>query len=432
MNLFSDRISQIGSENAFKLGANIRECESRGQKIIKFNLGEPDFDTAEHICQAAADELFKGNTHYCPPAGLPHFRETLAQHVSQTRGIPVKPEQVVVFSGGKPPISYSLMSYVNPGDEVIYPSPGFPIYESWITYIGAKPVPLHLDENKGFRFTAEELEKLITDKTKLIFINSPSNPTGGVLSDDDLDRIAQVIREKCSPNIRIYSDEIYEHILFDGEKHQSIASRPGLQEKTILVSGHSKSFAMTGWRLGFAVLPTIEEAVTFTNLNINITSCTPPFIQEAGKVAFESPKTKPILEKMVAQFQERRDFAVPALNDVDGITCAMPKGAFYVFPNISGLCENLGVFEAFQQLPKEIQIKSSPSKLVQMFLLYHYSVATMDRKSFGRIGADDFHFLRLSTATSLESIKLGLEQIKRASKDKDGFARYISNGKNLF
>lgn len=239
----------------------------------------------------------------------------------------------------------------------------------------AKAVPIHLDESTGFNFTAEELEKLITPKTKLIFINSPSNPTGGVLPEDELRKIADVIRRKCSSNVRIYSDEVYEHILFDGQKHHSIAAYEGMRDKTIIVSGHSKSFAMTGWRLGYAVLPTIEEAAVFKNLDVNNISCTPPFIQEAGREAIENPKSNEVIQQMVSDSKSSRNYVVKALNAIDGITCAMPKGAFYVFPNIAGVCEKLGVFEAMRSLPKEVADHTSPSTLFQRFLLSENAVS---------------------------------------------------------
>jgi aspartate/methionine/tyrosine aminotransferase len=421
----------LGSENAFKLGDNIAECQAMGLEVIKFNLGEPDFDTAQHICATAAENLSRGNTHYCPPHGIPSFRKAIAKQVSESRGLDIDPNLVCVTTGAKPPIGYSVQTYVNPGDEVIYPSPGFPIYESWIRFVGGKPVPLHLEESKGFSFSADDLAPLITSRTKLIFVNSPSNPTGGVLARKDMEEIAQVILDKGHPELRIYSDEVYEEIVFDGLDHVSIASMPGMLDKTILVSGHSKSFAMTGWRLGYAILPTVDEHAVFKNLNINSISCTPPFVQEAGREAFENPMTQKIVDAMVTEFQIRRDYAVPALNGIDGITCANTRGAFYVFPNIEGVCHSLGVIDAYENLDEDIKRVSSPSKLVQMFLLYRYGVATMDRKSFGEIGADDMHFLRLSTATDLESIKRGIELIAEAVTDQDEFSAFIAEGLHL-
>ena len=300
------RIKTLGTENAFKLGEDIAKCVNRGMDVVKFNLGEPDFDTAPHINRKAIEQIEAGNSHYCDPAGILPFRQAIARHVSKTRGLDIDPDRVVVTPGAKPPICFSIETYVDPGDEVIYPSPGFPIYESWVTFVGAVPVPLKLSEDKGFAFSADDLGELITPKTKLIILNSPSNPTGGVLSKADLEGIARVIRKQARPDVRVYTDEVYEHILFDGEVHNSIASEEGMEEKTVIVSGHSKGFAMTGWRLGWAVLPTLEEAAIFKQLNINIVSCVPPFIQEAGREAYESPETAATVAEMVAAF-ERHD-----------------------------------------------------------------------------------------------------------------------------
>jgi len=425
MALLASRMAALGTENAFKLGDDIRRVSERGVEVIKFNLGEPDFDSAPHVNRVAVRAIEAGNSHYCDPAGILPLRRAIAHHVSSTRGLDVDPDRVVVTPGAKPPIGYTLQSYVDPGDEVIYPSPGFPIYESWATYVGAKPVPLQLSEARGFAFDASDLEALITDRTKVIILCSPSNPTGGVLSTDDLRGIAGVIRERCSPDVRIYSDEIYEHILFDGEEHHSIASEQGMAERTVLVSGHSKGFAMTGWRLGWAVLPTMEEARCFRQLNINICSCVPPFVQEAGREAYESPETAATVERMVAAFERRRDWVVPALEAIDGITCQRPKGAFYVFPNVAGACERLGVLDAYEALPEERRAETSPSKLLQMFLLYRHGVATMDRNSFGRLGAEGQHFLRLSIATGLEQIEAGVERIAAAVDDADGFRSFL-------
>lgn len=422
----------LGSENAFKVGDDIKRAEAMGKKVIRFNLGEPNFNTPDFINNVAIEHLRKGNSHYCPPAGIESLRKAIAAQVHRTRGVTVDPENIVVTIGAKPPIGYALTTYVNPDDEVIFPSPGFPIYESWVTFCGAKAVPLHLDERKGFSFTAQELEKLITKKTKLIFINSPSNPTGGVLALDELEKIAEVIRKKCDPNVRIYSDEVYEDIVFDGLKHHSITQFKGILERTILVSGHSKSYAMTGWRLGYAILPTAEEAAIFKNLNINNISCVPPFIQEAGREALENPQSQDAVRTMVEEFQKRRDVVVPALNAIPGITCAMPKGAFYAFPNIGAAIEELGVMELAHKLPKEIGSKTTPSTLFQKFLLYRYGVATMDRKSFGQIGSKGKHFLRLSLATDMDSLKKGVQLIGEAVKDRAGFASFIKEGKFLF
>ncbi|MDH3217810.1 MAG: aminotransferase class I/II-fold pyridoxal phosphate-dependent enzyme, partial [Candidatus Krumholzibacteria bacterium] len=403
----------------------------KGMKVIKLNLGEPDFDSADNINQVAIDNIRKGNTHYTDPQGIISLREAIARQVQETRGIRVQPEQVVVTTGAKPPISYTMMTYVNPGDEVIYPSPGFPIYESWVTFLGAVPVPLHLEEEKGFRFDASEIEKLITPKTTLLIINSPSNPTGGVLSREDLQDIAEVIKTKAHPQIRIYSDEVYEDIIFDGKKHESIAPVPGMAEKTILVSGHSKSYAMTGWRLGYAVLPTAEEAMVFRQLNINIISCTPPFIQEAGRAALVNEENKKIVAAMTGEFEKRRDVVVDALNCIAGVRCKKPQGAFYAFPNIGDACKELGVIEAYEKLDVRTRQKTSPSTLFQMFALYGHGVATMDRRSFGAIGSEGRHYLRLSTATDMESLKEGVRRIEAATRDAEGFERFIAAAEHL-
>jgi aspartate/methionine/tyrosine aminotransferase len=431
MSLIASRMASIGTENAFKLGADIASCLASGMDVVKFNLGEPDFDSAPHINAEAIRQIEAGNSHYTDAQGVPAFREAIAKHVRETRGIDVGPERVVVTPGAKPPIGWTMLTYVEPGDEVIYPSPGFPIYESWVTFVGAKPVPLHLQEEKGFAFSADELAALITPRTKVIIFNSPSNPTGGVLSKADLEGIARVVRERCRPDVRLYSDEVYEHILFDGEVHHSIASEDGMAERTVLASGHSKSFAMTGWRLGWAVLPTVEEAAYFKNLNINSVSCVPPFIQEAGRVAYESPETAPTVERMVRAFEERRDYVVEALNGLDGVTCQRPKGAFYVFPNVSGLCRKLGILEACDALLKERRLATCPSAMLQMFLLYRHGVATMDRNSFGRIGAEGQHYLRLSIATGMDQLREGIRRIAEAGEDRAGFARYVEEGGKL-
>lgn len=431
MELFAERMSSLGTENAFRVGADIVKAENLApqRKVIRLNLGEPDFDSPEVVNQIAIENIQKGNTHYAAPQGALSFREAVAKQILRSRGLKIDPRQVVPTVGAKPAIGFSLLAYVNPGDEVIYPSPGFPIYESWVHFVGAKPVPLHLKEENGFRFGAEDLEKLITPKTKLIFICSPSNPTGGVLSDAQLQEIAKVIHQKCSAEARIFSDEIYEHILFDGHQHRSIASYPEMLSRTIISSGHSKSYAMTGWRLGYHILPSIKEAEVFTTLNINTISCVPPFIIEAGREALENTaKIDPIVQKMVQAFEERRNYVVGALNAIEGVHCAKPGGAFYVFPNVSGLVESLGILNDFETLPAHIQKRSSPSTLLQRFALFNHGVATMDRRSFGVIGSEGQHFLRLSTATSLDSLKEGVRRLEAAGKDKEGWKQFFHGG----
>ncbi|MBK5187887.1 MAG: pyridoxal phosphate-dependent aminotransferase, partial [Gemmatimonadaceae bacterium] len=420
MSIFARRMAALGTENAFRLGAEIARCEARGMDVVRLNLGEPDAESAPHINAAAIATLQAGNSHYCDPAGVLGLRRAIAAHIERTRGIEVDPDRVIVTTGGKPSIGYTMQTYVDPGDEVIYPSPGFPIYESWVTFVGGTPVPLHLREEDDFAVTASALRKCITPKTKVIILNSPSNPTGGVIPAETLRALASVIRERCSDHVRVYSDEIYEHILFDGERHNSIASLPGMTQRTIIASGHSKGFAMTGWRLGYVVLPTAEEASRFKQLNINIVSCVPPFIQEGGRAALESPESAPVVARMVAAFQERRDRVVQMLNEIPGVHCAMPKGAFYVFPNVGGVCERLGLIAAHAALPAEARARTSPSALLQRFLLERYGVATMDRNSFGRIGVEGEHYLRLSIASALDRLETGIRRIDAASRDVDG------------
>lgn len=430
-NLFSDRLLSLGSENAFRIGPQIRELELQGHKIVKCNIGEPDFPLAQHIVAEIKRQLDADLTHYCDPQGLPALREAIATTMSARRGLAITPDRVVVFPGGKPPIGLAQEAYCNPGDEVIYPSPGFPIYESFTAYVGAKPVPLHLREEAGFSFTGAELEPLITDRTRLIYLNFPSNPTGGVASREQLEGIADVILKKAPANARIYSDEIYEDILFDGHEHISIASLPGMAERTIIVSGVSKSFSWTGGRIGWAVFPTVEEAQAFKNLNINYFSCLPPYNQMGAAVALTSPLSAVEQARMRASFQERRDFMVEGLNAIPGITCRKPGGAFYLFPNISGLVEDLGVTAAYEKLPAELRARTSPATLFQMFLLWRHHVATMDRRSFGRLGSDGLHYLRLSIATAPADLRLGLERIRAAAGDRAGFTDFIQEGAHL-
>lgn len=432
MDLFSKRTSLIDTENAFKVGPYIADIEAEGHDVIKCNLGEPDFALPKHIRAEVKRQLDNDLTHYCDPQGILPLREAIAQDMGEKRGLDITPDRVVVFPGAKPPIGFCQQTYCNPGDEVIYPSPGFPIYESFTKYVGAKPVPLHLEELRGFSFSGADLERLITDRTRIIIICFPSNPTGGVAGRDELEDIAEVIRRKAPENCRVYSDEVYENILFDGSAHVSIASLNDMASRTIIVSGVSKSYSWTGGRVGWAVFPTVEEAQVFKNLNINYYSCISPYNQMGAKVAIESPQSKPEIERMVSAFQDRRDLMVMGLNAIDGITCQNPKGAFYVFPNIGGACEAVGAIEAYKSLPDEIRLKTSPSTLFQMFLLFKHHLATLDRKSFGQIGSEGKHFLRISIATGKEELKKGLDRIATAARDKDGFQAFLDDGTRLY
>jgi aspartate/methionine/tyrosine aminotransferase len=432
MSLYADRVHLIATENAFKIGPYIKEVEDAGNKVVRCNLGEPDFPLPKHIRDEVKRQLDADNVHYNDPQGVLPLREAVARDVSEKRGIKVTPDRVVVFPGAKPPIGLCQQTYCNPGDEIIYPSPGFPIYESFITYLSAKPMPLHLREEAGFSFTGKELERLITPRTKLIFLNFPSNPTGGVASREQIEEIAGVIRSKAQPDVRVYSDEVYENILFDGSVHRSIISVPGMEAITVLVSGVSKSYSWTGGRVGWAVFPTAEEAAIYKNLNINYFSCIPAYNQMGAKLALESPESGPEIRRMVTAFQERRDVVVKRLNSIPGVTCQTPKGAFYVFPNVGKVCEALGAVEMHAKLPEPARTLSSPATLFQLFLLFRYHVATLDRKSFGRIGSEGKHFLRVSIATAMDDLKAGMERFAEAASDRNGFAAFVKEGKRLY
>jgi aspartate/methionine/tyrosine aminotransferase len=366
-----------------------------------------------------------GQTHYCDPQGLLAVREAIACEVSAARGLSISPERVVIFPGAKPPIGFAQQIYCNPGDEVIYPSPGFPIYESFTKYLGAIPVPLHLREETAFTCNASELGALITRKTKLIYLNFPSNPTGGVATRQQLEELASVILRKAPEDVRVYSDEVYERILFDGAWHESIASVAEMAERTIIVSGVSKTYAWTGGRVGWAIVPTVEEADAFRNLNINYFSCVPATHQLATKVAIESPESEREIRAMVAAFQRRRDVIVHQLDAIPGVSCAIPKGAFYLFPNISGVCERIGAIDAWRALPEAVRDATSPSTLFQRFLLGVHHVATLDRRSFGVIGSEGQHYLRISIATSLEDLSEAVLRIDNAARDHNGFREFV-------
>jgi len=332
----------LDTENAFKMGPYIKEVEDAGHQVVRCNIGEPDFPLPRHIAEEVKRQIDNDLTHYNDPQGILPLREAIAHTMGEARGIRITPDRVVVFPGAKPPIGFTQQTYCNAGDEVIYPSPGFPIYESFVRYIGASAVPLHLEESSGFSFQGSDLARLMTERTKLVYINFPSNPTGGVATRNQLDEIAQVILARSAPEMRVYSDEVYERIVFDGAKHISIASIPGMEERTVIVSGVSKSYSWTGGRIGWAVFPTAEEAAVFKNLNINYFSCVPGYNQMGAKVALEAPESEISITTMVDAFSKRRDFVVDALNSIGGIRCQKPKGAFYVFPNIAGICEKLG------------------------------------------------------------------------------------------
>ncbi|MFQ5343393.1 MAG: pyridoxal phosphate-dependent aminotransferase [Anaerolineae bacterium] len=378
---FAQRMSRLGTETAFEVLARAKALEAQGRDVIHLEIGEPDFDTPAHIVEAAVRALHEGHTHYTPAAGVPALRQTIARHISESRGIDARPEHVVVTPGAKPIMFFTLLALAQAGDEVIYPNPGFPIYESMINFVGATPVPLPLREERDFRFDADEFRSLVSDRTRLIILNSPQNPTGGVLTREDLQAVADVARER---GIMVLSDEVYEQILYAGE-HVSIASLPDMQELTILLDGYSKTYAMTGWRLGYGVMPTaLAEQVT--KLMVNSNSCTAAFTQQAGIAALTGPTDE--VRAMVRAFRERRDVIVNGLNQIPGIRCVMPAGAFYAFPNVTGT--GVGSRELADRLLNEA------------------GVATLAGESFGAYGAG---YLRLSYANSVENIRAALERI---------------------
>ena len=377
----ASRMSRLGTETAFVVLARARELEKQGKEIVHLEIGEPDFDTPSNVVEAGVKALRGGWTHYGPSAGLPELRQAIAEYVSRTRKVQVAPEEVVVVPGGKPIIFFSILSLVDAGDEVIYPNPGFPIYESMINYLGGKAVPIHLQEERDFALDVQELASRITDRTKLIIINSPQNPTGGILTRKDITEIAEAIGDR---NILILSDEIYSRLIYEGE-HFSIMSLPGFKERTILLDGFSKTYAMTGWRMGYGVMRP-DLAAHMTRLMTNSNSCTASFTQIAGIEALRGDQSS--VDKMSNEFRKRRDAFVAGLNKIKGFTCRMPKGAFYVFPNITGT--------------------GWPSKKLEEALLNEAGVACLSGTAFGAFGEG---YLRFSVANSLENLNKALAKI---------------------
>ncbi len=386
------RMSRLGNENAFVVLAEVTKLKEQGIDIINFAVGEPDFDTPLNIKNAGIKAINDNLTHYSPPAGVPDFRRSVARYVSRTRNIDVDMDNVIIGPSTKPVIFYALSALIESGDEVIYPNPGYPIYESLINYVGGKAVPLPLLEQKEFSFDINDLKKAITDKTRMIIINSPQNPTGGILKKDDLEAIAKIAKDN---DIWVMSDEIYSRIFYEGE-FNSIISIEGMKDRTILVDGFSKVYAMTGWRLGYGVMP--KELITYMiALNTNIITCTATFTQYAGIEGLEGPQDDTY--RMVEEFKARRDIIVEGLNDIKGFRCLSPKGAFYVFPNVTQACRNLGL---------------SDSKELQLLLLHEGNVAVLPRTSFGvKNTGEKEEYIRLSYATSRENIVEGLKRIKK-------------------
>ena len=430
--VFAKRVELMGTEAAFGFGSRIVEVEQQGERVIRANLGQPDFPLPAHIVEAVIAAIRDGQTTYCDPQGLPELRAALAKKIAADRDLDeIDPERVVVYPGARPSIGFAQQSYCEQGDEIIYPTPGYPLYESYIPYVGAKPVPIHLREDHGFSLTTDELEPLLSNRTKLIYLNFPSNPTGGVASREQITALAESILEHTPPNVRVYSDEAYEAIVFDGEKNFSIASVPGMESRTIIASAVSKTYAWTGGRVGWAVYPTVAEAKVHRNLNINYFASIPPYNQLGATAALESPESEPAIQAMCDAFERRRNLVVAGLNDIEGIHCQMPKGAFYAFPNIAGVLEDIGAIEAFDRLPAEVRNDSSPSTLFQLFLLHRYQVATMDRRSFCTLDSEGQHFLRLSVATAASDLEEAVRRIATAAKDETGFRAFLDSGISL-
>ncbi len=376
------RMSRLGTETAFEVLNRARALEKQGKEIIHLEIGEPDFDTPANVVEAGVDALHKGWTHYGPAAGLPDLRQAIADYVSRTRGIPVSSEEVVVVPGGKPIIFFTILALIESGDEVIYPNPGFPIYESMVNYSVGKAIPIPLREDRDFSVDVKELASLINDHTRLIILNSPHNPTGGVLTKKDIFEIAEAIGDR---NIFVLSDEIYSRLIYDGD-HFSIMSVPGFKERTILLDGFSKTYAMTGWRLGYGVMRP-DLAGPIARLVTNSNSCTASFTQVAGIEALRGDQSS--VEKMSAEFKHRRDVFVAGLNKIKGFSCRVPKGAFYAFPNITKT--------------------GWPSKKLADALLEQAGVACLSGTAFGEYGEG---YLRFSVANSLENLNKALVRIE--------------------
>ena len=372
-------LERLGTETAFEVLARAKALEATGKRVIHLEIGEPDFDTAPHIVEAAAKALRDGQTHY----GIPALREAAANHLTAHRGIDVHPDSIVVTPGAKPFLFFGILATCNPGDEVIYPNPGFPIYESAIKWAGATPVPLPLTEETDFAFTAEDLRSRMTSKTKMVILNSPANPTGGYISKQLNAEVAAVLADH---DCWILSDEVYSEMLWSGAEHDTIAGHQGLQDRTILLDGFSKTFAMTGWRLGYASLPEpLREPIT--RLIINSVSCTAPATQLAGVAALTGPRTE--IDAMMAEFDRRRVAVVEGLNSLPGVSCRDPKGAFYAFPNVKGTGQD--------------------SRVVADRLLQEAGVAVLSGTAFGDYGDG---YLRLSYANSMENIQEAIEAMR--------------------
>ena len=384
---FAERMSLLGTETAFEVLVKARALEAQGRDVVHLEIGEPDFDTPRHVIEAAKTALDQGYTHYGPSAGLPELREAIAQEAAQRRGISLQPGQVVVTPGAKPIMFYVVMALAQPGDEVIYPNPGFPIYESVIRFVGAKPVPIPLREERQFSLDVNELHALANDRTRLIILNSPQNPTGGVLPLEDVRAIAALAVQRGIP---VLTDEIYSRMIYEGE-FASITACDGMQDLAIILDGFSKTYAMTGWRIGYGIMPE-ALATHVTRLMTNSNSCTASFTQRAAIAALQGPQ-EPV-EAMMAEFRRRRDVFVEGLNTIPGLRCAMPKGAFYAFPNVTEVC-------------------GQSSKTFAEYLLQEGGVAALAGDDFGVHGKG---YVRFSYANSLDNLQKALERIATCVK----------------
>ena len=387
----SYRTSGLGTENAFIVLKEVNDLIAQGREIISFCIGQPDFNTPPNICEAGIEAIRDGRHGYTPSAGIPELREAVAEYVSRTRGVEVKPDWVVIANGAKPFIGFTLLSVTDygQGHEVLYPNPGFPIYSSQAVAHGVVPVPLHLLERKGFSFDVDKLESLIAPETKLLILCSPQNPTGGVLTRESLEKIAEIA---IKHDLWVYSDEVYSRMVHEGQ-FISIASLPGMLERTIICDGASKTYAMTGWRLGYAVNQ--ELAPYFSTWMTNTTSCPNHMTQWAMVEALRGPQEEP--DKMMAIFKARRDLIVNCLNEIEGVTCLSPGGAFYAWPNITELCKI---------------VKVSDSEEFRKKLLYDAGVAVLADIHFGMRVPGEGQHIRFSYATSDENIIQGIERIK--------------------
>ena len=374
-------VTRLGTETAFKVLAKAKQLEAQGKSIIHLEIGQPDFPTPENICAAGKQAIDEGLTGYGPTCGLPDFRELIAQHIADTRGIDVHGSQVVVTPGGKPVMFYTLLALVEPGDEVIYPDPGFPIYRSLINYLGGRGVPMPLVESNDFSFEIDHLKTIVSDDTKLLILNSPQNPTGGVLSKADLQQVAELCLKH---DVLILTDEIYSRLLYQ-DRFESVTQFDGIPERAVILDGFSKTYSMTGWRLGYGIYP--EWLVdSIERLMVNSNSCTATFTQKAGMEALTGPQDP--VAAMRDSFHERRDFIVRGLNEIPGISCRASKGAFYAFANVSEL--------------------SVSSKELEGRLLEEAGVACLAGDGFGENGRG---FLRFSYANSIANIGEALRRI---------------------